>query len=231
MGYRVRFEVQGHGKTSARKRRRVYEAWDDAEARRLADADDTVVETVDRLPDTPPSENQLAYARGLGIHVPDDASSYDVSDMINFHLDTDEPADDHLRALSARYGVSFGRFTGKFSLYYRIMNALKEPGKEEELIAWYAYQVYLELTRRIQSTAIDGPNHPIIQGIVKQLGQDRSIIESIRRYKAHDLMDFGEVTEADGGIRRSGSKRTISYQSVSSLLRVQLGLLAPSSSF
>lgn len=80
------FEVVGKGRDTGRTRKRKYTVQNEDEARRSAEADGTVVESVTDLgpePFYPPSDAQLKYAADLGIWVPDGSSSNEVSLLIS----------------------------------------------------------------------------------------------------------------------------------------------------
>ena len=220
----ARFEVYGRGKDSGRKRKRVYSAFDEQEVRRFAEADGTVIEEIKLLPPDPPTERQLEYAKDLAIDVPSDATKDDVSDLISVILDKDKPATPRHRAFARRYRIEVTNYIGKRALFDRILFALKEPGKEKELLSWFTYRVYRELVQGVDNAPIDGPDHPVIQEVATQLESDESIIKSIRRYEGRELIWFGEWTSPSGHLYTGGSNRTTAYKQASACLRERLNL-------
>lgn len=218
-----KFLVSGVGQDTGRKRQRTLEAKDEVHARALAEADGTIVDSVERLPDEPATERQLAYAKDLGISVPVGATKEEVSDQLDVHLENDKPADARHLGFADRYGVRYTQYSGKKALYNRIHATLSAPGREQELTAWFVYRVYRELVEGREHVSIDGPDHPVIQGITAQLVQDESVLKSIRRYRGSELIWFGEWTAPDGAVHTGGSNKTIAYKRAAILLRDKAG--------
>jgi hypothetical protein len=78
------FRVTGTGITSGRKRQRVYDALDERHLIQVAEADGTSIDSFEEVPPPPPTENQLNYARKLGIaNLPENANYNDVYCLIN----------------------------------------------------------------------------------------------------------------------------------------------------
>lgn len=171
-----------------------------------------------------PTEKQLAFANDLGIDVPSDATSEEVSDLISAQLEKDKPANERHRSTARLYGVKFTRFTGKRELFERIFNAVRRPTHENDLAAWFTYRVYRHLVRGADNVTINGPNHPMIKQIAVQLAADEAALSSIRRYDAQDLLWFGQWTAPDGTLCAGGSKRTTAYEKAAALLKEILGV-------
>jgi len=172
----------------------------------------------------PPSERQLAFAKDLGLDVPPDATSEEVSDLISVRLEKDKPANERHRSIAGLYGVKFTRFTGKRQLFDRIVNAVRRPTHEYDLAAWFTYRVYRYLVRGRDNVPISSPDHPAIKEIAAQLATDDAAISSIRRYNAQDLLSFGQWTAPDGTLHTGGSKRTAAYDKAAALLKEKLGV-------
>jgi hypothetical protein len=214
------FEVSGTVRESGRKRRRGYRAPTADQARTLAEADGMVISTIVELPPEPPTESQLAYAKDLGVVTPADASKDEVSDLIDARLQRDKPAAPSLHALAAKHGVTVTQYTGKKALFDRLFLHLSEPGREEDLAAWFTFRVYRELVDGNPDATIKDPDDPTIRAIAQQLVQDEGVIRSIRRYEnGRDLIWFGEWTAPDGTLHQGGSNQTVAYKRAASLLR------------
>lgn len=171
---------------------------------------------------SPPTEQQLAEARGLGINVPADATLDEVNDLI--YLGHGKPASDNHKRIASFFGVKFTRFVGKKRLYRLIFEAVSRPTHELDLAAWFTYRVYRHLVRGSDTAPITGPDHPTIRDIATQLSLDEAVLRSIRRYDSADLLFFGEWTSPDRFVHRGGSTRTVGYAKAVSLLRDKLGL-------
>jgi len=218
----ARFEIQGHGRESGRPRKRVYSAFNEAEAREIAEADGTIVDNVRLLQEEPPTDAQLAYAKDLGILVPENTNKFEISDLISSHLEKDKPSTERHRSYASLYRVQSTRYIGKRALFDRIHTCLKELGREKELVSWFAFRIYRELVKGSEDVPIKGPDDPIIQEIADQLESDESVVKSIRRYEGCDLIWFGEWTTPDGRVFTGGSNNTIAYKRTSQLLRQKL---------
>jgi len=219
-----RYEVKGKVKESNRSRKRVYLAYDESEARTMAEADGTIVESVIVLPDDPPTEAQLSYAKDLGIIVPENATKKDVSDMISCRVDHDKPATDRHKSFARMYRVEHTEFVGKRMLFNMIFASLQDPSRSLDMVAWFTYRVYRKLVRGVVDVPIKGPDDPVILDIASELENDTSVVKSIRKYYGSELIWFGEWTATDGSIHRGGSNRTIAYERTSSLLREKLNV-------
>ena len=86
-----RYEVEGYGKKTGRKRKRVYEGADVDDAINRAAADGTLVEAITRRPDVPATDAQVSYARSLGLVFTADVSKAAISAMIDERLEAGEP--------------------------------------------------------------------------------------------------------------------------------------------
>ncbi len=213
------YSIEGKGKDTGRKRRRIYLAANESEARRLAEEDGTLVESISELPPEPPTERQLEYAKDLGINIPSDATKASISDLISLKVEKDKPSTARHRAFAEQYGIDVTKYIGKKALFDRIHASLSTQGRENELLAWFAFRVYRELTNGADDAPIDDPGNPLFHAIADELVSDEKIIKSIRRYRGRDLIWFGEWTAPDGGLHTGGSNRTMAYKQVASLLR------------
>jgi len=89
----TRFEITGVGRSTGRKRVRIYEAKDQEDAIMMAASDGTVVETdkIRILPEPPATEAQLAYAKDLDIKIPKNPTKAQLSILINRAVEEDWP--------------------------------------------------------------------------------------------------------------------------------------------
>lgn len=213
------YEIKGKGKDTGRKRKRIYSAANEQEARELATSDGTLVEEVNELPPEPPTERQLDYAKDLGITIPANATKDDLSDLISLKVDRDKPATERQKNFARTYGVEITKYIGKKALFNRIHAALVVPGREKELLSWFTFRVYRELANGADNAPIEEPDDPIIKQIAEELASDEKIVKSVRRYEGSELIWFGEWTSPDGYVHTGGSNRTAAYMQVSSMLK------------
>ncbi|BBO87021.1 hypothetical protein [Desulfosarcina ovata] len=214
-----RYEIQGKGKDTGRKRKRTYSAASESEARQLAEEDGTLIEEVTEIPPDPPTQRQIDYAKDLGISIPANATKDDVSDLISLKVDRDKPSTERHKKFARAYGIEFTDYIGKKALFNRIQAALVSPGREKKLLSWFTFRVYRELISGADNAPIDAPDDPIIEEIAEELVTDEKILKSVRRYEGSELIWFGEWTSPDGYVHTGGSNRTAAYKQVSSMLK------------
>lgn len=213
------YEIKGKGNDTGGKRKRIYSAANELEARQLAENDDTLVEEVTEIPPEPPTKRQIDYAKDLGISIPANATKDDLSDLISLKVDRDKPATERHKNFGRLYHIEFSDYIGKKALFNRIQAALVAPSREKELLSWFTFRVYRELSGGADNAPIEGPDDPIIEEIAEGLLSEEKIIKSIRRYNGSQLIWFGEWTSPDGYVHTGGSNRTMAYKQVSSMLK------------
>jgi hypothetical protein len=219
-----KFNVQGTGKDSGRSRTRTYTAKDEIAAREMAEADGTAISEIEELPPEPPTDRQLAYAQDLGIKIPGDATKDELSDLISCKDDEDSKASPQLFAIANGYGVETTRYTGEGDVYTRIFSALSSPGREQELAAWFAFNVLKDRSSPRSAAVPDSPNEPQLNSVASKLVADPKVMQSIKRYSESGLLWFGERTDGDGYTRQGGSNRTAAYKAAAALIDTEFGL-------
>jgi hypothetical protein len=210
-----RYSISGKNKQTGRKRTRVYDARTETHARTMAEVEGTEIESVIAIPSDQPTERQLAYAKDLGIQVPSDVSKQEVSDLIDRCVNEDEAPDSESLILAERYEIHFTRFTGKREIASRIYRILNAPGKEAQLLAWFAFYVSIHLNRRKDHRPFQDPDDPFIQRIAIELAKEAAVVKSLRRYTDSDLREFGmqvEKTEDALSYRQGTTTRTIAFK-------------------
>jgi len=222
-----KFQVAGSGRESGRARKKTYQANSEEHARALAEADDMIVREVVKLPPPPPTEGQLAKASELNISVPSGIGSEELSSLISLTTWRDKKADHALKSLAAGYGVAVNDYSGKKFIFVQIFEQLSAPGREQELISWFAYRVYRELVGGAAGMPITSPLDPKIQAIAAELADDKSVVQSIRRYSGDSLVWFGRYTAPSGAVLEGGSNRTTAYRTIAALVRPLVGLSPP----
>jgi hypothetical protein len=214
------YEVVGKGRDTGRRRRRHYLVNTEVEARALAEADGTIVESISELAADPPTERQLEFANKLGIVVPHNASKEELSDLIDVKLQRDKPPSPVYRAFAERHGVRLTQYTGKKALFDRLFGRLVMPGREEDLLAWFVFRVYRTLAEGRPDAAITSPDDPAIRAIATDLATDPQVVGSVRRYEeGQRLIWFGTFTAPDGVVHQGGSTQTVAYKRAAELLR------------
>lgn len=214
-----KFKVAGNGHESGRPRTKVYQGNSDVHAKSLAEVDGMIVREVVRLPPTPPTDGQRATAAELGINIPTDISSEELSSLISLTTWRDKIANATLRELAAGYGVVVNDYCGKKYLFTQIFQQLSVRGRERDLVAWFAYRVYRELAQDAEGMPISSPRAPEIQAVAARLESDQTVLQSIRRYSGESLVWFGRYTTPEGAVLEGGSNRTTAYRTVAAFVR------------
>jgi hypothetical protein len=94
-----------------------------------------------------------------------------------------------------------------------LFHRLKAPGREIDLVMFFCFRVYKDLTHGLQGTsAVQDSSDPLIRILAKQLTYDVAVVDSIRKYKIFDLIRFGYWIEAPGVVRAGGSRHTVAYR-------------------
>jgi hypothetical protein len=214
------YRVVGTNQETGRSNTRTYQARSDLVARCLAKADGLEQYTIELLPPELPTDAQLSYAADLEIDVPAEISKEDLGELIGIRTNRDRPPRPALKEFAEQYGVFYPDMIGKKSLFNRIFWALKAPGRESELCAWFAYRVYRDLMGGSILARIQSPFEPTIQEVAAKLVCNRNVVHSIGQYlNGADFVWFGTWTAPDGALRAGGSKRSIAYQEALKLLQ------------
>ena len=108
------YKVTGINERTGRKQSKRIRARDEAAAIQCATAENVCAPyVVELLPNDPPTEAQLAYARDMGAVIPNGACSHDVSAIISRIYKDDEAAvDDSLAECAIKHGLLLSRYTG-----------------------------------------------------------------------------------------------------------------------
>lgn len=210
------FKIHGIGVKTQRNRSKKYKAFDAYEAKMKAEADGTIVESIEKLSPPPATEEQLKYAKALGIDIPEQATKDVLSCLIGMKKSHDEPATQRYRAFAAIFRIEIPDIIGKRMLFDAIRCELGARGREDDLLRWFIFRVYTSMAGDSPDALIKHPNHQIIRNVASLLIDNKQVLKSIRGYESgSDLIWFGEWAP-DG--RRGGSNRTIAYKTVKSLL-------------
>lgn len=211
------FHIKGFGKDSGRKRERNYSARDQQGAIALAASDGTVTESITELPPEPATENQISYAKDLGIAIPVNVTKSEISDLLDYKLENDrDPSEEQLQ-YAAKLGIEHTRFVGKKKIFNLISAYLREAGRERLLLAWFAYRVARSLLKGEKHPLV-APESPLVLATADRLLTEAAILKSVRGYSGESIIWFGEWTSPDGLLHSGGSKRTVAYQRFSEIL-------------
>lgn len=165
------------------------------------------------------TERQLAYARDLGVQVPDGASKATVSSLISAANGYDKPARHGLLDAARSYGVVTHPAMGKREVFAAIHSKLAGPDHDVDMASWFAFRVYRNLVHGSDDAAIDHPGDPKLIAVAHELAAQPSVMRSIRRYESRDVIWFGTWTSPNGALLQGGSNKTVAYKTAAGLLR------------
>lgn len=166
-----------------------------------------------------PTERQIAYAKDIGITIPDNASKGDISDLIDAQLAGGKLATIRHRNFATCFSLEIPRFIGKKQLFDLIHSSLSVPGREKELVQWFAFRIFRNMCKGDTNVMLDTPSNQVFVSIADQVYAEVAVIKSIRRYVGRELIFFGKFTQIDGNEIQGGSTATIAYKRIAPLVR------------
>lgn len=175
------------------------------EARRAAERLGVKVEAVERLPSVPASEAQLAYARKLGIPIPESATLEQMTYLISQAVDA--PASPWLIARTRALGAEINgeRFASHGYISGRLVSAIGRdtPAYYQELATWFLFSVLRHRRRASWATPADADvAFDIVHALAGSLVQDHDALKSLKRdyqtlfpeERVFVMLDFGRST-------------------------------------
>lgn len=169
--------------------------------------------------ENPPTTRQLDYAKSLGIAIPENVDKFDLSDLISRRVDEDQPSVQKDWDLARFFDIVFTQYIGRIALYNRIQEELSVPGRERELLSWFSFNVYRDLLGGEQNIPSNGLSNHLVKAVASKLIEDNQVLKSVRRYRGSELLIFGEYTLPKGYTCEGGSRRTIGYETVATILK------------
>jgi hypothetical protein len=227
-----RYQVEGRGKDTGRKRKREYDAQTEADARRLAEDDGTEVVSVVELPPEPATDKQLSYAKDLGIKIPSDPTKEQLSYLISERVDP--PATKSQLYCLQELGITFPSnvFASEGRVAYFISEHVGD-GVNRELARWYLYGVERWLNKepwetpdqssltkdQVYSLADQMVGDPkVLKSLLRELEPSHSGVESSCRFT---LPTFSTSSAWEHGVL---SLKTITFKSARKLVANELGI-------
>jgi hypothetical protein len=182
-----------------------------------------VIEYNDDKNSDKPTYRQLRYAQDLGLDPPVDIKRWELSRLMDEAIEKQNPVTYRHRAFADLYGVPHNPEIKKRYLFDNIYNALKEPGRELEMAAWFTFRVYRTMVNGALNTSHDSPDDPVFTDIATQLVAFPGTVKSMKNYDGENLIWFGKYTDPHGDIHEGGSTRTTAYKQAAILLSEKLG--------
>lgn len=169
--------------------------------------------------DNEPTDNQINYARSLGIYVPFGITFDELSDLISNIENNDKSASDRHKTFADFYNIKYSKNVGKKMLFERIQYEIFSNNLEQQMASWFVFRVYRSLVRGQENVSISMPSDRIIEEITNTLLNEPKFKTSLKRYADQDLRFFGEFTASNGITYFGASKTTNSYKLASAELK------------
>ncbi len=170
-----------------------------------------------------PTERQIAYARDLGIAIPENISREDLSHMISKVVDKDSDPNPGLVEYAQGKGILVSPHMGKRSLYSLIFSSLSG----EDKIAFFAFSIYRWLSDDRRANLDNHPNKDAFYEFAKSVADNESFQKSMNRYSGDSLRFFGtlNVQGKDATLEHTGgSTGTIAYKTAAEFLKNKFNL-------
>jgi hypothetical protein len=208
-------------------RKRVYRGFDEEEIRILAlERDRIIVKWIEVRPEIPATAAQRRRLAELGRDCPPEMTVREAGDLLRSLLSGDRPVGEALRARALRLKIETTPHAGRRQVFDAVFRRLCQPGREQELVAWFTYRVYRTLTADDLRVLIREPEHPVIGRIADYLLQDEAVLTAIRQYRhGRELIRFGRFIGDNGLVEIGGSMGTIAYQRAKACLELAFAQL------
>lgn len=225
------YEIIGVGKKTNRNRKRVYRAESEDAAKLLAEKDGTLPESINLLPPELASEDQLSYAKSLGISISKNSTRDQMSYLISSK--TEVPATNEQINYAIKLGIKFYEydFKSKVAIQHKLNSLFghNSPSYNAELAKWYVHSIARYLTKGNWPTP-DKSKIPenIVEETVRKLTEDEKSFKSFLRQMEYEdpfeMIGFGQITDENGRSHEGASRNTAAYKLVSKLLRENLSI-------
>ncbi len=219
------YDISGIGIKTNRKRHNRYLADNEEHAIVLAKIDETEVELIELVKPGPATEKQIKFAKDLGLSFPADISINEMSSLLSRNLDNESPAPSWLLEVAwklepTQKGLSLNKYSSLEGLVSFIHNKNFKGENAHEMVKWFLYFVVRDKLNISWNKSISEiySGH-LLEPIAIELGRNKSVLNSIKRYSSDCLLRFGEYTDGEGCTITGGSNRTISYKETISLLK------------
>lgn len=193
-----RYRVKGKYPGTGRMRTTEIIAWDQASDEEILKMAGFVEPyEIERIGLEKPTENQMRYAKNIGLYIPSNASKKDVSVLLHRYEDEkpirqEKAPKEILEVLIKKMGVYIPTYANEEEMNSWFYFSMKEC---EEKYAYFAMKVYAQNT---------GKNYHFIHeanpaeqekfyAFAKKYKDDRSFVESFDRYKPEEFNIAGKI--------------------------------------
>ncbi|MFY0521050.1 hypothetical protein ACOMCU_24975 [Lysinibacillus sp. UGB7] len=174
------------------------------------------------IPFDEPTQNQLDYARDLGIQIPAGLTKDDVSALISRKINGDEDYDQGLLEFATNHRIYVSKYIASSDLYGITFHKLSIVDR----IAFFAFAIYRDITRDSHSNLDTHPARNKFYELAASKENDIQFIKSLDRYRSgKEIQHFGEITVIDSTgnwTSTAGSVDSIAYKNVRQYLIEQM---------
>lgn len=165
----------------------------------------------------PPTEQQINYARDLGLDIPKNAILEDVSGLLDRRLGGGVPNPD-LMTFARNHDLLFSDCISKKGLYNLIFTTL--PLLDQ--IAFFCFSVYRYLSNDRHANLDSSPHHDLFYSFAAEQVTNTKFIDSLDRYEGEDVRFFGRlrIKREDSSVTTvtGGDTNTYAYRTVRAFL-------------
>lgn len=202
LNYEIYYIEGRHRETKRIRTVRVYSFAGEEKAREIALEKENLESIIEirKVGDERPSDKQLNYARDLGIRIPPNACSEDVSALLDKKIQNDSEPKQGLIDFANEMEVPFSYYIGKQGLYNAIFSKLNDLDR----IAFFIFCVYRFISDDREPNLNRSEHKAIFYEFAQSKVDDAAFKKSLLNYAGKDLRFFGKLkinahTTLDGG--------------------------------
>lgn len=214
MNYK-RYEIKGRHIETKRIRTLKVDAFNEEDAKKQADEQGikTII-TIDAIPFETPTENQLDYAKDLGIFISGDLTKEDVSALISKAVDKDNEPNQGLLEFATNHRIYTSKHIGKSALYNKLFALLDDIDR----VAFFIFSIYRYISDDRHANLDNHPNRKFFYEFANSNVSDERFMKSMNKYSGIELKYFGQLTTPDRWTHTGGSVNTIAFKSAREFL-------------
>ena len=169
---------------------------------------------IEEIPFPPATEAQINAIREHQHHVPQNICKDDASAIISKSMDNDATPNPELFTYATEQKIMVSYYTGKKALYNIIFYHLELDDK----IAFFAFCLYRFYSDDRNSNLNHSPYKDIFYEYAKQMHENPSFLNSLKRMNGEDLRYWGKI-KVNGRVYTGTSTNTIVYRETYNYLK------------
>lgn len=141
----------------------------------------------------------IAYAKSLGVELPEGATRSDARALIDRDLDNDERASESLLTYARARGILCSDYIGNKALHNQLFDYLSL----EEKSAFFCFCVYKFWYEDKNENLLEHPYYQIFKEFGEHFAKDVYFTGSLEDYLGEDSVAFGKSTKLVNGIKKT----------------------------